>query len=127
MAQQVRDLACDACGAEYPGTLCAYREYGDCTACGNPLRYVATWGGANGGLYGSAQYSDATGQWHTSQHEKEMVMAKKGYYPAGDPVGGARKDHTLKNSAFGFSGGPKTSTGERERARSNRVSVTTGT
>ena len=125
MAQQIRDLFCTGCGKDYPDVLCTWKDYGKCITCASPLDWRPTWNGATGGLYGSPLFSDATGQYHSSQHEKEMVMAKKGYYPAGDPVGGARKDHTLKHTAISFPGqSSRTSTGERSRSR---VSGTPGT
>jgi hypothetical protein len=55
-------------------------------------------------VYGCAQLSDATGLEHTSQREKIKYMRDAGYEEAGDKVGGARIEHSLKNSTFSFGG-----------------------
>jgi hypothetical protein len=64
-------------------------------------------------VYGSPRFNEATGQFHRSTHEVEKVMADEGFYPAGDPVGGARNVHRLNGTGFSYNGQPKrTSTGE---------------
>jgi hypothetical protein len=68
----------------------------------------------NTDVYARPTYSDATGEWHSSTHEKEMTMAKDGFYPAGDKVGGARHEHRTKGTAFFYPGQTShVSTGER--------------
>lgn len=66
-----------------------------------------TWAGGQApstDVYGSAVYSDATGEFHTSQRDKVAKMKEWGYEEAGDPVGGARHEHKLKNTGFSFGG-----------------------
>jgi len=64
-----------------------------------------TWEGGHApstDVFGSAQYSDATGQCHTSQRDKARVMKESGFFEAGDLVGGARADHRLKRTTFSY-------------------------
>ncbi len=103
MSTQIRDLRCTVCSAVTLAVACAYREYPNCALCGGST--AITWAGGvapSTDVYGSAKYSDATGQEHTSQREKIRAMKDLGYHEAGDKVGGARADHTLKNSTFSF-------------------------
>jgi hypothetical protein len=105
MSHQIRDLYCVDCGEPVFGVACAYREYPDCASCGGEMR--VTWEGGqppSTDVYGCAQYSDATGECHTSQRAKARVMAEAGYHEAGDPVGGARIEHRLNGTGFSFSG-----------------------
>ena len=53
-------------------------------------------------VYGSAQYSDATGEYHTSQRDKIKHMREAGYEEAGDKVGGARKEHRINGTGYSF-------------------------
>jgi len=105
MTLQIRDLICENCDAILRDVACAYGDYPCCEACGGRLQVC--WSGGQPpatDVYGVAQYSDATGQWHTSQSDKKRVMRNAGFEEAGDPVHGARPDHRLKGSAFSFSG-----------------------
>ena len=114
----IRDLRCDACNVVYDGVLCELDEYGDCEQCGQPLKHQLSWNGANGGLFGAPKYSDASGQYHSSQRDKEMFMARHGYHPAGDKVGGARKTLRVEGSAFSYPGQrSRASTAERSQTR----------
>jgi len=104
MSQQIRDLRCQKCDRVYRGVACEYREYPRCE-CGG--KTAITWDGGvapSTDVWGSAQYSDASGQYHTSQREKVKYLKEWGYHEAGDPVGGARKEHRLKGSTFSFAG-----------------------
>ena len=68
---------------------------------------MITWEGGQApgtDVYGSAQYSDATGEFHTSQREKIKTMKDLGYEEAGDKVGGARKEHRLKGTGYFYPG-----------------------
>jgi hypothetical protein len=51
-------------------------------------------------VYGSAQYSDASGMYHTSTRDKERVMREYNFYPAGDKVHGARNEHRLTRTTY---------------------------
>jgi len=105
MAHQIRDLYCVDCDEPVFGVACAYREYPDCASCGGEMR--VNWEGGHApstDVYGSEQYSDASGLSHSSTREKEAHMADWGYHPAGDPVGGARIEHKLNGTGFSFPG-----------------------
>jgi len=105
MAVQTRDLRCHDCGEIYWGVACEYRKYGNCGNCGGELEI--TWEGRQApstDVYGSPQYSDASGQLHTSQREKIKYMREWGYEEAGDKVGGARNEHRIKGTGYSFPG-----------------------
>jgi len=115
MSLQTRDLRCVLCGHVMMDVACEYAHYPPCEMCEG--RLIITWERGKPpatDVYGCPQYSDASGKWHSSQHEKRMELAKWGFHEAGDPVGGARKDHTLKHTAISAPKlGLRTSTGER--------------
>jgi len=93
-------------------------DYGRCPVCTSNHR---TWipSKVNTDVYGAPQYSDATGQWHTSQRDKVRVMREAGYEEAGDKVHGARPEHRLTNHGFSDPQAKShVSAGEREHARS---------
>ena len=94
----LHDLSCPQCGAEFKDVLITDGDYGTCVICGTDLKWTPA--KINTDVFGCPQYSDATGKVHSSQHEKRMEMAKWGYHEAGDPVGGARHEHRIKNTAF---------------------------
>ncbi len=111
----VHDLRCEQCGAVERNVAIEAGKYPRCECGGkrdwNPAQL-------NTDVYGSPQYSDASGRVHSSQHEKRKFMREAGFHEAGDLVGGARADHRIKNSAFMFPGKRShTSVGEREAAR----------
>jgi len=104
MSVQVRDLICDKDHILW-GHVSAFEDIPRCPECGGELEMC--WVGGKPpatDVFGCAQYSDATGEFHTSQRDKIRVMKDVGFEEAGDLVGGARKDHTLKNTGFSFSG-----------------------
>ena len=115
MSMQTRDLRCVLCNFIMHNVPCEYAKYPPCQLCHG--RLVITWEAGQApatDVYGSAKFSEATGEWHTSQREKAKRMAEFGYHEAGDKVGGARADHTLKHTAVSAPGlGLRTSTGER--------------
>lgn len=119
MSVQTRDLRCTVCDAIVWNVATEYKRYPGCASCGGKME--VTWEGRQApatDVYGVAQFSDATGEWHTSQRDKVRVMRECGYEEAGDPVGGARPDHTLKNTAWSYPGQKsRTSTEERARCR----------
>ncbi len=103
MSMQTRDLYCVDCKEVVWSVACNYGHYPDCAGCGGKMRI--TWEGGHApatDVYGSAQYSDATGQFHTSQRDKARVMREIGFHEAGDLVGGARADHRLKKTTFSY-------------------------
>lgn len=96
-------------------------DYGACpeSACRSRDR---TWvpRGFNTDVFGSPQYSDATGQWHSSTRDKIKCAAEAGFTEAGDKVHGARPELRMTGAVFSggvFAGMGKTSSGERERTR----------
>ena len=103
MSLQTRDLYCVDCEETVWGVACEYDRYPGCASCGGKMKI--SWEGGHApstDVYGSEQYSDATGMYHTSQRQKEQVMRDYGYEVAGDPVGGARKEHRLKGTTFSY-------------------------
>lgn len=121
---QVRDKRCDGCDRVYEDVACQANENVPCPACGGPT--YTTWEKGHGpslDCFGTPQYSDASGQYHSSNWEKRKYMARQGYTEAGDTVGGARADHRLRGFAMSAPGvSRRTSTAEREiaRARASR-------
>jgi hypothetical protein len=115
MSLQTRDLRCGRCGTVRWNVASEFRKYPPCAKCGGKTH--VTWEAGQPpatDVFGCATYSDATGEYHTSQRDKIRVMKEHGYEEAGDPVGGARNDHTLKNTAISAPGlGLRRSTGER--------------
>jgi hypothetical protein len=105
MSLQTRDLYCQICGTVLEDVSCEYRLYPACPECGGPMK--VTWESGqppNTDIHGVAEFSDATGMYHTSQRDKVRVMKECGYEEAGDKVHGGRPDHTLKNSTFSYPG-----------------------
>lgn len=102
MAPLIHDLICDNEHMQ-SNVACEFDQYPDCPECGGG-RQVCWQGGQAPAtdVYGVAQYSDATGQWHTSQSDKKRVMRNAGFEEAGDLVHGARPDLSLKNTTFSF-------------------------
>lgn len=126
----MRSVGCDRCDLTRDAGLIDWSptdDYGRCP-CGGTLRFVPE--GFMTDVFGSAQYSDAVGDYVTSSHDRDRKMrdahheigdsgfSVKGYEPCGDKVHGARPDHSLKNTAFSGGGiGARTSTGERSLHR----------
>jgi hypothetical protein len=119
---------CRACEQVVDLGYCDYAEddnYGTCGVCGGTLAFHPE--GFVTDVYGQSQYSDAVGGYVTSSRDRDQKMRNVnhsigdsgfnvvGYEPCGDKVGGARPDHSLKNSAFSGGGmqSSRTSTGER--------------
>lgn len=115
----LHDLICTVCERVEVDVQVSGGDYGHCDTCGGER----TWrpAGFHTDVYGSPQYSDASGQYHSSTREKAAHLADPrnneygvSFQEAGDKVGGARKDHTLKRTGFSYpSQGGRTSTGER--------------
>ena len=111
MSVQTRDLYCVDCGETVWGVACEYRKYPGCANCGGFLKI--SWEGGQApatDVYGCSQYSDASGQWHSSQREKVKFMKTagsqinnarvSGFEEAGDKVGGAREETFIRRSYF---------------------------
>lgn len=108
----LHDLICKKCEAIEEGVLVEAGRYPRCDACGGQRTWKPS--GLHTDLYGSPQYSDATGRFHSSQSEKDRVMRDAGYFSCGDKVHGARPEHSIKNTGFSYAGQPtRTSTQER--------------
>ncbi len=103
MSFQTRDLYCVDCEETVFRVACEYDKYPGCANCGGRMR--VSWEGGQApstDVFGSEQYSDATGMYHTSQRDKERTMRDYGYETAGDKVGGARREHVLKGTTFSY-------------------------
>jgi hypothetical protein len=105
-------------------------------ACGGRRRIDWSHGRAPKTDLGPERYNHATNQWHRSQREADMAMAKicrdwsaktgKHFeaYAAGDKVGGARNETRQTHAAFGYAGQQRrTSTAEVGGAKSDRIGV----
>ena len=105
MARQIRDLICDSDHVQHD-VSCEFERYPACPECGGATQmcFKEPDSAPSTDVYGVAQYSDATGQWHTSQRDKAKVMRNAGFEEAGDPVHGARAEHSIKGSTFSFGG-----------------------
>ncbi len=114
--RQSRDLMCEKCAAVTIAVLCRYNDYPKCKCGGEQFHTFAML--RDGGkapatdVFGSPQYSDATGQEHSSTRDRKNFMRNHvhdldgipvRYEEAGDKVGGMRIEHRLKKT--GFSGG----------------------
>jgi hypothetical protein len=99
------DLHCVKCGVVVHHVAVDYGHYPDCVQCGGKM--AVNWEHKqppSTDVFGCAQYSDASGEWHTSTRDKVKSMAEWGYHEAGDPVGGARIVHRLEGTGFSFPG-----------------------
>lgn len=100
-----RDLHCIRCGRELFDVVTEYQNYPDCPKCGGHMVYTPTRFFTD--VAGSEQVSrvleDGSGRpltWHSTR-EREAKMRAMGYEPAGDKVGGARRefgDYTPENA-----------------------------
>ncbi len=108
------DLFCEKCGIQEWNVVKCEEDY-LCEGCGRRRAICYDrWGGMNVDLFTTPQFSDATGEWHSSQRDKERKMADLGYTGCGDKNHGGRPDLSMKNAAFSYSGQKShISTGER--------------
>lgn len=113
-AKQIRDFRCPACERVVTDHVSAYGDWPVC-ACGAEMRVTWERGKCPAlDAYGVPVYSDATGQYHTSTRDRERAMRELGFHPAGDKVGGARTDLSIRGTGFSYGGqASRVSTGER--------------
>ena len=114
MGSQLRDIICKdrGCNGKRRGVVSPMDDYPPCPRCGGVMTWWANKAPATD-VYKTPQYSDASGQYHSSTREKEHVMADCGYAPAGDKTHGARTEYRLNRAAFSYVGQiARTSTGE---------------
>ena len=112
MSGILHDLACDACGQRDWRVVESRKDYRCECGATRGVRFDR-WSGMNVDLFGTPQYSDATGEVHRSQREKESAMRDLGFRPKGDKDHGARVDLSMKNSAWSYPGKTnRRSTGE---------------
>ena len=105
MSLQVRDLRCVECGNVVLDVQCKYANYPECGICKGEM--CVTWEAGRPpktDVYGSPQWNEGVGDYVRSTRDAEKKMADEGFYPAGDPVGGARSDHRIKGTGFSYSG-----------------------
>ncbi len=122
----IHDLRCTQCEAVEIGVWVEDGRFPACEACGGIRDWIPFVFATD--VYTSEQYSDATGQMHTSQRDKDRTMweagiAKNGvpFVPSGDYVHGGRPEHSIKDTAFSYRGQlQRISTGERARQRTTR-------
>lgn len=117
----VHDWRCDDCDGvmEARGS----REHPPaCPACEEPMRITWERGQCPTiDLYSAPQYSDATGEWHSSQREKARAMQALGYHEAGDKEHGARNTLEIRGTGFSYRDqASHTSTSEQSRVRESR-------
>jgi len=98
-------LHCLDCGELVYSVSVEYGHYPDCANCGGKMAVNWEHGQApTTDVYGQLTHSDASGMEHASTREKVKHMAEWGYHEAGDPIGGARLDHTLHGRGYSFPG-----------------------
>ncbi len=103
------DLHCDICGHIESSVVVVDHRYPACKKCGATMDWTPA--GFHADCFGTPQYSDATGEYHTSQRHKEQRMKEIGlattgqpYYVKGDKEHGARPDLSIKKTGFSYSG-----------------------
>jgi len=102
MTRILHDIRCIACGHERIDVVILNHEYPMCENCGDQTEWIPA--KVTTDLYSTPQYSDATGDFNSSQREKEKKMARLGYYPKGDKEHGGRVDLSIKRTGFSYSG-----------------------
>ena len=116
MTRTLHDIRCIACGHEKCDVVIENHVYPECEKCGDQMSWVPA--KMTTDLFPTPQYSDATGELHSSQREKERAMARLGFYPKGDKDHGARVDLSIKGTGFSYRGQTsRTSTAERGTER----------
>jgi len=112
MTRTLHDIRCTRCQTVALDVVIENHVYPKCQLCGGKTVWIPS--KVTTDLFATPQYSDATGQFHSSQREKEKYMAERGYYGKGDKEHGARPDLSIRGTGFSYSGqGSRTSTGER--------------
>jgi hypothetical protein len=97
------DLECVDCGTIYVHVPVEYGDYPPCELCGGATKVNWEHGQApSTDVFGCPTYSDATGEFHSSQREKIKSMKKSGFFEAGDKVGGARNEHRISGTSYFF-------------------------
>jgi hypothetical protein len=116
MTRTLHDIRCISCGREEHDVVIVDHEYPACENCGDQTEWIPA--KLTTDLFGTPQYSDATGEFHSSQREKERHMARLGFHGKGDKEHGARPDLSIKRTGFSYSGQHShVSTGERGGAK----------
>ena len=104
MSKQIRDLICASVHVQWD-VACSLDDFPACPECGGGVQVCWQGGQAPAtDVYGVEQYSDATGRMETSTRGKESYMKGKGFYPAGDRVGGALHTHRLNGTTYSYGG-----------------------
>lgn len=104
----LHDVQCLACGTIEPNVMVRGRDYGPCQACGGERTWLPFV--VHTDVCGSEQIApmlrDEMGQvlTYTSTRERDQKMARLGFSPAGDKVGGARNEDRYKQSHFSYAG-----------------------
>jgi len=112
MTRTLHDIRCTRCATIQLDVVIENHEYPKCPLCGGKTVWVPS--KMTTDLFGTPQYSDATGEWHSSQRDKERAMRDLGYHPKGDKEHGARPDLSIKRTGFSYAGQKhRESTGER--------------
>jgi hypothetical protein len=116
MTRTLHDIRCTRCDTVHLNVVIEDHAYPPCTLCGSKTVWIPS--KVTTDLFGTPQYSDATGDFNSSQREKEKKMADLGYYPKGDKDHGARVELSIKGTGFSFPGqSSRVSTGERDARR----------
>jgi hypothetical protein len=112
----IHDLRCKDCSTLHLNVAVESGTLPGCTLCGGEM--VVSWeGGKPPGtdVYGNPKWNEGTGRYESSHREAIKYMRSQGWEgEAGDPVGGARKEHKIVGRAISYPGqGSRVSTGER--------------
>lgn len=101
----LHDVTCPACGNDSLDESFSQAEiergdWGVCEQCGTLRKWLPNRFATD--VFGQPQYSEASGQFHSSTREKVRHMRALGYEEAGDRVHGGRNDGSLRKEVPKF-------------------------
>ena len=99
----LHDLYCPVCGEHHRDRAVRPGALPRC-AKGHPLRIDWSHGRAPRVDAHEERYCESVDVIYSSRRELERKAAARGWYPAGDPVGGARKELRIRGTIFGGGG-----------------------
>lgn len=111
---RVHDLRCRECGAVETGVWCEGEGYPACS-CGGQRTWLPFVFKTD--VYGTPMFCEASGESHSSAHDRDRYMRQRGYEPCGDPVGGARNVLKVEGTVFSYPGQPSRATREKPDPR----------
>jgi hypothetical protein len=109
------DLYCHRCESRELAVTFKEEDWPEC--CGAQMK-IAVVTPRRTDCYSAPRYSEAGGKFYSSRREQVADMKAAGFEEAGDKVGGARTELSIKESSFSYPGKvSRMSTAERSRER----------